>query len=420
MSRLEAESESTSRRAPLIGALTGIRALAAFWVFLRHFRTEIVDALGPGPVTQLVIHISSAGYLGVDLFFILSGFILTYTHLTTMTTGYGWRKAVGFLWLRLARVWPLTAFVLMLFGAYFIAQALSSGDPSYLAQADPGRLLMHLTLLNGWFPSTLDWNGVDWSVSAEWMAYLTFAVGVVGLSRFAAVASHRVMITVIVLLMLPVVIVGASMQDDTIFLFANDSYVTAAGVLPIRVLGEFWIGAVLSLLLHRRLDAAAQSGIISRWSRLPLASMAATAAVVVLLVVAYNDPLHFMRAGQQEFHDGIDMIAPAESIVVLPLFVVLIAALAVCPRDPLSRLLSTRPFLLAGRASFAFYLVHPLVIGAGLLAASVLHAESGPPLLIVGIGTAAAAWFSAWILWRFIEEPARKLLRRMLPAHIRV
>jgi peptidoglycan/LPS O-acetylase OafA/YrhL len=421
MTTIEPQAGSTPRRAPLIGALTGIRALAAFWVFLRHFRTEIVDALGPGPFTQLVVHISSAGYLGVDLFFILSGFILTYTHLTTMTRGYGWRTAVGFLWLRLARVWPLTAFVLMLFGAYFIVQAMSSGDPGYLAQADPGRLVMHLALLNGWFPSTLDWNGVDWSVSAEWLAYLTFAVGVVALARFAAVASRRVMITVIVLLMLPVLVVGASMQDDTIFLFANDNYVIAAGVLPVRVLGEFWIGAVLSLVVRRYLgDSPVAAVVPGTFRRLPLASLSALASIAVLLVVAYNDPLHHMRAGQEELYRGIDMIAPAESIVVLPLFVLLIASLAICPRDPLSRLLSTRPFLLAGRASFAFYLVHPLVIGAGLLAASVFHAEAGLPMLAVGIATAAAAWVSAWILWRFIEEPARRLLRRMLPAHIRV
>jgi peptidoglycan/LPS O-acetylase OafA/YrhL len=418
MTTIEPLTGSTPRRAPLIGALTGIRALAAFWVFLRHFRTEIVDALGPGPFTQLVVHISSAGYLGVDLFFILSGFILTYTHLTTMTRGYGWRTAAGFLWLRLARVWPLTAFVLMLFGAYFVFQAWSSGDPSFLGQADPGRLVMHLTLLNGWFPSTLDWNGVDWSVSAEWLAYLTFAVGVVALARFAAVASRRVMITVIALLMLPVLVVGVSMQDDTIFLFANDSYVIAAGVLPVRVLGEFWIGAVLSLVLRRYLgDSPEPSG---AFRRLPLASLSALAVIAVLLVVAYNDPLHHMRAGQEEFYKGIDMIAPAESIVALPFLVLLIASLAICPRDPLSRLLSTRPFLLAGRASFAFYLVHPLVIGAGLLAASVLHAEAGLPMLGVGIATATAAWLGAWILWRFIEEPARRLLRRMLPAHIRV
>jgi peptidoglycan/LPS O-acetylase OafA/YrhL len=339
------------RRAPLIGALTGIRAIAAFWVFLRHFRTEIVDALGSGPITQAIVHISSAGYLGVDLFFILSGFILTYTHLDSMTTGYSWRKAVGFIWLRLARVWPLTAFVLMLFGAYFFFQAASSGDPSYLGQADPGRLVMHLTLLNGWWPAPLDWNGVDWSVSAEWLAYLTFAVGVVALGRFAKVASVRVMLTIAGMLMLPVLIVGLSMQDDTIFLFSNDSYVTAAGVLPIRVLGEFWIGAVISVLLRRWLRSEEGTKVPDRIMRLPIATLTAIVTVVVLLVVAYNDPLPFMRAGQEEFHHGIDMIAPSESIIVLPLLVLLIASLAVCPRDPLSRLLATRFFLVGGRAS---------------------------------------------------------------------
>jgi peptidoglycan/LPS O-acetylase OafA/YrhL len=39
MTTIEPQAGSTPRRAPLIGALTGIRALAAFWVFLRHFRT---------------------------------------------------------------------------------------------------------------------------------------------------------------------------------------------------------------------------------------------------------------------------------------------------------------------------------------------------------------------------------------------
>ncbi|CAD6000437.1 Peptidoglycan/LPS O-acetylase OafA/YrhL, contains acyltransferase and SGNH-hydrolase domains [Agreia sp. COWG] len=407
-----------ARRAPLIGALTGIRAVAAFWVFLRHFRTEIIDALGPGPVTQAIVHISSAGYLGVDLFFILSGFILTYTHLETMTTRYSWRTAVGFLWLRLARVWPLTAFVLMLFGAYFVFQAVSSGDPSFLSQADPARLVVHLTLLNGWFAAPLDWNGVDWSVSAEWMAYLTFAVGVVALGRFATVASRRAMISIACLLMLPILVVGFSMQDDTILLFSNDSYVTSPAVLAIRVLSEFWIGAIVALLLRRYLGAAAEkpTGV---W-RLPVPTLTAVAIVVVLLGVAYADPLANMRAGAEEFHSGVDVIAPTESIIVLPLLVLLIASLAICPRDPLSRLLGTRAFVVGGRASFAFYLVHPLLIGAGLLVAGRLGALDGPPLLAVGIGTAASAWLLAWLLWRFIEEPARKLLRRMLPPSVSV
>jgi peptidoglycan/LPS O-acetylase OafA/YrhL len=369
-------------------------------------------------VTQLIIHIASAGYLGVDLFFILSGFILTYTHLQTMTDHWDWRKGLGFLWLRLARVWPLTAFVLMLFGAYFIFQSVSTGDPGFYAQADPGRLVMHLTLLVGWFPAPLDWNGVDWSVSAEWLAYLTFAAGVVALGRFAAVASRRAMITTVVLLMLPIIIVGISMQDDTILLFSNDSYTIAAGVLPIRVLCEFWIGAVIALLARRYLGAAAEQP-RGLW-RLPVPTLTAVATAAVILVLSYFDPVSNLRAGESEFYKSIDMIAPTETVIVLPLFALLIASLAICRRDPLSSLLATRPFVLGGRVSFAFYLVHPLVIGAGVLAIARFGGGGGAATLAIGVFTAAAAWVAAWVLWRFIEEPSRKVLRRMLPGSIRV
>jgi peptidoglycan/LPS O-acetylase OafA/YrhL len=406
-------------RPSFIGALTGIRAIAAFWVFFRHFRPQIVDALGSGPMTQFVIHIASVGYLGVDLFFILSGFILTYTHLDTMTANYSWKKAIGFLWLRFARVWPLAAFVLMLFGGYFVFQAVSSGDPGYYSQADPFRLLMHLTLLNGWFPAALDWNGVDWSVSAEWLAYLTFSVGVVALLRYRKTASRRVMLVTMFLMMLPIMIIGFSMQDDTILLFGNDSYVTAAGVIPIRVLSEFWIGAIVALLTRRYLIPGGEQA--SGLWRLPVPSITAVSIIVAILLVSTFDPVRNLRAGETEFYRGIDMIAPSESIVILPLLVLLIASLALCPRDPLARLLSTRAFLLGGRASYAFYLVHPLLIGAGLLLLARIGTSAegaNPVVLAVILGTAAAAWIAAWLLWRFIEEPARKVLRRMLPESI--
>jgi peptidoglycan/LPS O-acetylase OafA/YrhL len=405
-------------RPALIGALTGIRAVAAFWVFLRHFRTEIIDGLGPGPVTQAIIHIASAGYLGVDLFFVLSGFILTYTHLQPMTDHWDWRKAVGFLWLRLARVWPLTAFVLMLFGAYFVVQSVVSGDPRYYAQADPGRLLLHLTLLVGWFPAPLDWNGVDWSVSAEWLAYLTFAVGVVALGRFAAVASRKTMIVAALMLMLPILIVGFSLQDDSILLFSDNSFVTAAGVLPIRVLCEFWAGAIVALLAQRYLGAAAEEP-RGLW-RLPVPTITAVAIVAAILLVSVFDPVRNLRAGDAEFYRGIDIVAPTESIIVLPLLVLLIASLAICRRDPLSALLGTRLFLLGGRASFAFYLVHPLVIGAGVFAIAELGGGGSAVVIALGVLTAVAAWVAAWLLWRLVEEPSRRVLRRMLPGGVRV
>ena len=393
----------------LIAPLTGIRALAAFWVVTRHFRVDIIEAFPPLHVFSPLFNL---GYLGVDLFFILSGFILTFTHLDSMTEKYDWRKALGFLWLRIGRVWPLTAFVLMLFGLYFVVQTVTSSNPVYAAQADPWRLVQHLLMVQAWSATPLDWNGPDWSISAEWMAYLSFAVGVVVLGRFAAVASTRTKIVVIGLLCLPMIIVGFTMQDDTILLFNKDSYTIFAGVVPIRVLTEFWIGAVLAVLLKNRIREG-------RTLAFPLPTITSVAIVAVLYLVTAFDPVRWVRAGQVEFVNGVDQIAPTESIIVLPLFVLLIASLAVTRRDPVVWLLSRRPVVLGGKVSFALYLSHPLTLGAGILVLG-RFAPGSPLYGAVVIGTLVAAWVFAWVLWRFVEEPSRKLARKMLPESIKV
>jgi peptidoglycan/LPS O-acetylase OafA/YrhL len=389
-------------------ALTGIRALAAFWVFTRHFRTELIDAFPP---LHVLAPLFNVGYLGVDLFFILSGFILTFTHFDKLADAWTWRKAVGFLWLRIGRVWPLTAFVLLLFGAYFVFQYATTGNPAYAAQGDPGELAKHLLLIQAWIPGPLTWNGLDWSISAEWLAYLVFSVGIVVLARFALAASRRTMVILMVVLTLPMIIIGCTMQDDTILLFANNSFTLMPGVVAIRVITEFWIGAILAIVLRGRLAE-------DRPVRFPLATAASVVAIAIMFVVPLVEKHPWLRQDIPQFRDGVDMIGRSSTIIVLPLFVLVIAGLAIARRDPLSRLLSTRVFQVGGRASFALYLSHALVIGLGVLVLTHLH--SVPARDAVTVGVAVAAWVFAWVLWRFIEEPSRKIARRMLPDSIRV
>jgi len=400
-----ATTSATTPERSFIAPLTGIRALAAFWVFLRHYRTELLDAF---PFMNVLAPLMNVGYLGVDLFFILSGFILTVTHLDSMTERRGWRATLGFLWLRLGRVWPLTAFVLMLFGSYFVVMFWVTGNPAYAAEIDVPRLVEHLLLVHAWYPHELDWNGLDWSISAEWLAYLTFGLGgVLLLGRFARVVSPRGMLITMALLTLPMIIVGCSMQDDTILLFSPESWEIMGGVVAIRVLTEFWIGAILAVFLRDRMRRGTAS-------RLPLPTLTVAAIIVLVYLVTAFDPRRWARTTQEQFHNGVDQIASTETIVVLPLFVVLIGALAVYGRDPLARLLATRPFVLGGRVSYALYLSHPLVIGAGLF---ITQATAATGLGLIGITgfVIVASWVFAWVLWRFIEEPARKAARRMLP-----
>ncbi|MCW4385976.1 acyltransferase [Salinibacterium sp. SYSU T00001] len=402
-------TSATSPERAVIAPLTGIRALAAFWVFLRHYRTELLDAF---PFMNVLAPLMNVGYLGVDLFFILSGFILTVTHLDTMTERRGWRATLGFLWLRLGRVWPLTAFVLMLFGSYFIAMFWITGNPSFAAAVDVPRLVQHLLLVHAWYPHELDWNGLDWSISAEWMAYLTFGLGgVLLLGRLSRVVSPRGLLILMALLTLPMIIVGFSMQDDTILLFSPESWEIMGGIVAVRVLTEFWIGALLAVLLRDRMRRGTASLV-------PVPTLTLAAILALIYLVTALDPRRWPRSMQEQFHNGVDQIASTETIVVLPLFIVLIGSLAVYARDPLARLLATRPLVLGGRVSFALYLSHPLVIGAGLL---LTQATDASGLALAGIAglVIAASWVFAWVLWRYVEEPARKAARRMLPERYR-
>jgi peptidoglycan/LPS O-acetylase OafA/YrhL len=406
----EASTDVFPRRQ--LPALTGIRALAAFWVFARHFRTEL---LGAFPGLHILAPLMNTGYLGVDLFFILSGFILTYTHFDKLGTDWNWRKAIGFLWLRIGRVWPLTAFVLVLFGLYFVFQTATASTTAAAAnfakQANVGELLQHLLLIQAWIPAPLDWNGLDWSISAEWLAYLVFSVGIIVLARFALSASKSAMVILIAILTLPMIIIGCTQQDDNILLFFPNTFTINPGIVILRVVTEFWIGAILAILLKRRLAD-------DRPLLFPLATVASVIAIAVIYLVTYLDKTPWIRAGSHQFSNGVDMVARSSTIIVLPLFVLVIAGLAIGRRDPLAWVLSTRVFQVGGRASFALYLSHALVIG--LAVAVLAHVSNVPIRDAITLAVIVAVWVFAWILWRFIEEPSRKLARRMLPRSVDV
>ncbi|MCH2910584.1 hypothetical protein K3V95_14790, partial [Listeria monocytogenes] len=77
--------------------LTAIRYVAALWVVLYHHWSTATGAPPPALIAK--------GYLGVELFFILSGVILCHVYFDQACAGrfrYG-----AFLWARIARVYPL-------------------------------------------------------------------------------------------------------------------------------------------------------------------------------------------------------------------------------------------------------------------------------------------------------------------------
>ena len=144
--------------------LTALRFFAAAWVVLFLYWPSLTANAMPPLVGK--------GYLGVEVFFTLSGFILCHVYLPNAEAG---RFRYGqFLWARLARIYPLhlaTMLGIGLLGAAAMAAGRSI-DPNVLSLP---ALAPNLLLVHAWgFAPVSGWNHPSWSISAEWFAYLTF------------------------------------------------------------------------------------------------------------------------------------------------------------------------------------------------------------------------------------------------------
>lgn len=152
--------------------LTSLRLFLALWVLCRHW-FHVYGAEG----TFFNIGFTSTwfdhGYLGVDGFFILSGFILAYNYDPAPGKSISWKR---FIVARIARIYPVYLVCLLSFAFAVIARDLllhthSVGAGGYTVS----NFLPEMLMLGAWrYAGESGWNDVGWSVSAEWFAYVFF------------------------------------------------------------------------------------------------------------------------------------------------------------------------------------------------------------------------------------------------------
>jgi len=117
-------------------------------------------------------------YLFVDLFFVLSGFVITHGYLEKLRDGYPVDK---FIWQRFMRVYPLHAFVLLAYLGLAIMQS-SVGESRLFEDPDfsISGLIASVALAHSFgLTDHLVWNRPSWSISGEFISYLVFALTVV-------------------------------------------------------------------------------------------------------------------------------------------------------------------------------------------------------------------------------------------------
>ncbi len=369
-----------------IKALTGLRIFAALWVVLFHFRPLLHDA-APA-LASAVAPILNSGAQGVDLFFILSGFVLTWNYLDTMGPSWSLRGTVRFLWLRLARVWPVYLVTLHLAALWVVFTFYVGHVPTEDTTAfNAVSYVRQLFMVQLWFQPFFDgssWDGPAWSISAEWLAYLLFGVVVLVIFRLAQVTRARGLMLLGLAASLPPVLL----------LLISGHFYTPWSWLP-RILMQFTAGA-LACAAVRRLRPSHQTRVLAG-----VTAAVVVAAAVGLLYVFDAHPL-----------PGVIDSGGVVDLLFTPLVVTLAIGVGTLPR-----ILATRVMVLGGQISFCLYMVHELVHTSWSWTARQfgLTLSGGTGKLTV-LGLFAVCLLASALLYHAVEEPARKWLRRMLDA----
>src|SRR3954470_15292064 len=165
-----------------------------------------------------------------------------------MGESFSIKATLHFLWLRLARVWPVYVVTLHLALAWIIFTLYVGHLPSPAAdQLSAVSYARQVLLMQLWFQPFFDgssWDGPAWSISAEWLAYLLFGVLILAVFRISRATRVRGLLWLAVGACLP----------PTLLLLATGHFYTPWSWLP-RIVMQFTAGA-LACAAVRKLQPA--------------------------------------------------------------------------------------------------------------------------------------------------------------------
>ncbi|HMA51961.1 MAG TPA: acyltransferase [Magnetospirillaceae bacterium] len=359
-----------------LDGLTPLRGLAALWVVLFHADVILVFRQLGGLLDRTASGLISHGYLWVDFFFLLSGFVIAHAYGDRLRAGGGWRD---YLAARFARIYPLHLATLVLLIplrilAAILFPAMQDGSwSSFMAwRAIPSNLLLTHAMNQHVY---LSWNIVSWSIGAEWWAYVA-ALGLLPLIHgrplwHAGVAA----------------LAGAAGLATLVRLVPGHGLDITFDYGFLRCLFEFTLG----LALHQ----AWRAGLLRDQLRGDVIPGILLFAIALL------------------FHRRIDDLA------VVPLFMLLILAVSY-NEGWVSRLLAGRPLQHLGEISYALYMMHGVWFMIFWFALPELQRRGlwVPQGSVQCWGFAAGfiglSLLSAELIHSAFEVPARVRLRRLL------
>jgi len=354
-----------------IRILTSLRYVAAIWVVFFHWTAFFPEsALASFPLVR-------SGFLGVDFFFVLSGFVLCHVYLARQEAGK--LDYWNFVSRRVARIYPMH--LLSLLGMVALGLAahrlqLRFNGPwdaaEFLALPSgelPREFLAHVLMIHAWGASDgMHFNAPSWSISAEWFVYLTFPL----LTALLGPGARRPLATLVI----TAVAVAAYAVLSTAA--AHDVFEMTWNIGVLRIIPGFLLG--IALYRFGTTWSAGRKG----------ALLGFQLSLVLAIVTAWAGAPHVF--------------------VVLSLGAMILFAADAERHGALKSLCGDFAVLL-GEVSYSVYMIH---YGLGLVLYGLLLKSAGGAgsttalgLILFGI---ALLTFLSWVAHRFFEIPSRTFL----------
>jgi peptidoglycan/LPS O-acetylase OafA/YrhL len=361
-------SKPVALRKPPLPALTGIRTLLAIFIVLFHFTPPHLGLLYP---------FIDNGYVFVGVFFLISGYILTYNY-----ADRGKSLAKREFWLaRFSRLYPVYLLVLIL----SISMVRDEWHARSHAEFWQGIILTPL-VLQGWSPSVATfWNTVAWTLTSECLLYAAFPWVI----RLPWPKTP----TRLALLLITLWVVG--LVPHSLYLYLNPDHIVGpidrySSSQLIRFLKYTPLPYVCTFLCGVTLGKLQLALVMTARQRLILSAMSLAAVATFFYTFVLQTPYLLIHGG-----------------LMTPIFAALVLGLS--GPHTISAVFSWRPLLLIGESSYCLYLLHFNVF-------QLLHTYKVLERLHLA---ALDPWLSYVILillalavFHFVEIPARQAILR--------
>lgn len=356
-------------------ALTGVRAVAAFMVFFHHQNQSNIFHLPLG-----IFAVLKEWHVGVTIFFVLSGFLITYRYYDSVTLSTHWMKkyAVN----RIARIYPM--YILLTAGAFLFQYIYQNSRP------DSFTVFSNIFLFKGFF-NNLKFTGIaqSWSLTVEECFY--FSAPLIFLFHRK---TRKSFLLVFLLLGMGFLLVYLNSGESTYAFIGNDQFMLIYTFFGRCI--EFFTGIYLALFLKNHPGKINAS-----------TSVKFTIAGVIAFAIL-NIGMAWVANAQQVKFSIYSMSGIVLNNVFLPLAIAVFFYGLLAEKTILKKILASPLLELLGKSSYVFYLIHlGFVVDIFDRIFPLQNVYVHVLLLFIFINLLSV------LLYKFAEEPLRRFIKNI-------